>query len=153
LDLQDRIKALESMNTALQTEKVDIKAALDRALAKMEELELSSISWCPIDGQYDSASCSPNTKWEVVKLVRVRLADNGSIRCTVIWKPSEVEYTALVGEALWRQFHNMFIEECGLEEWRRRFGSMRSSGDRSSGDRRQRRKGNQRIEKRQSLQR
>lgn len=66
--------------------------------------------------------------WEVDDLADIRLAKDGSVRCVVRWKPTEVKSTALVGEKLQKRLEEMFEKKYGVDKWVRWSVSQASLG-------------------------
>jgi hypothetical protein len=57
--------------------------------------------------------------WRVKDLDSVHLAKDGSIQCTVIWEPTVVAKTDLVGAALHNRCEELFKEAYGQDEWKK----------------------------------
>jgi len=74
----------------------------------------------PDDGNAPGYACPrQRLNWRVKDLDSVHLAKDGSIQCTVIWEPTVVAKTDLVGAALHNRCEELFKETYGQDEWKK----------------------------------
>ena len=82
--------------------------------------EANGMSAEPGDGNVPGyAFPRQHLNWRVKDLNGVHLAKDGSIQCTVIWEPTVVAKTELVGAALHSRCEELFKEAYGQDEWRK----------------------------------
>jgi hypothetical protein len=68
-------------------------------------------------------------EWEIEDLEDVQLAEDGSVQCLVMWKPTVVNSTALVRSRIKDRLEQLFKERYGMEEWEKRHTLQPSTPD------------------------
>lgn len=59
-------------------------------------------------------------EWEIDDLDNVDFAEDGSLWCTVRWKPTTLNAKTLVGKAVKKRLKELFVEKYGVEAWKSR---------------------------------